>query len=273
MSFDNEMIGGVLSDVSADHLNYETRESKGSKRITKTQRPITDEVHIYISDTCTDFNLYNQFVTFNTNSVTKVEIYKKNSGKNTGVLLITLLGIAVVVGGIALLIAAAVSSCPMVYVKSGNDRVLRGDFGGAVYSSLERDDYMPLPFLLTDSTCHIKIANNLPEIQYINLAELWIIGHPEDVNILPDRNGDIHTVRTPVLPYEARSAAGTDISDLVSNKDCQLFLFNDDPIISNDTSAFSSVTVTFPVKGDERAGKLVVTAGNSISGRLPTGNS
>ena len=77
-------------------------------------------------------------------------------------------------------------------------------YGGAIYSSLERDDYMPLPNLKDfNEEYQLKISNELQERQYTNLAELVVIQHPENSSVIIDKNGTIQTIISPFSPSKA----------------------------------------------------------------------
>jgi hypothetical protein len=165
-------------------------------------------------------------------------------------------------------IAAAATSCPFIYVKTDDGFVFTGEiFGGAVYSSLERHDYLPLPAIKpSENQYTLKISNKLAEIQHINLAELWIVSHPQNTTVLPDRHGSIFSVNHPGLPVEAFSSAKKDLLPLLSASDQNCFLFDEEPSLTGDTNAFNSVEMTFAVPDQADTGKLVIKAGNSLWG-------
>jgi hypothetical protein len=179
------------------------------------------------------------------------------------------LGAATVVFFIIVIIALATkSSCPYVYTYNGDSYSFAGEiYSGAIYSSLERNDYLPLPgFEPYLDNYTVKIANQLPEIQYINQAELWVVNHPENTAVLADKHGVVHTLNSLQAPVKAISAGGTDLAVLLSEKDHQLFFFNEEPSVTGDTSAINGVELTFDVPPGQETGKLVLNAKNSFWG-------
>ena len=87
------------------------------------------------------------------------------------------------------------SSCPFVYTTDGEDYSFAGEiFGGALYPKLERDDYLSLPALKPfENNYHIYLNNQAKEIQSINLAELFVIDHPSNSDVIIDKYGNAFT--------------------------------------------------------------------------------
>ncbi|MBK6786045.1 MAG: hypothetical protein IPG79_21600 [Saprospiraceae bacterium] len=76
-----------------------------------------------------------------------------------------------------------------MYVYDGETYIFEGEtFGGAIAQNLERDDYMPLPDIRGNHGHYkIRISNELKEIQYTDLAELIVVDHPENSEVLLDK--------------------------------------------------------------------------------------
>jgi hypothetical protein len=265
----DDSVSGSVFALPGSRLQYQTTNSNGINRYKRKFRDvILDQAHLYVRDSLSpDFITgHNTALSFST--INKMEVYQKAKGATTASWVIPL-----TVGSLATAVAlvgviAALTSCPLVYVMNDRELTFTGEiFGGAVYSSLERHDYLPLPAIKPSGNRYtLKIANKLEEVQHINLAELWIVNHPEDVMVLADRSGAVHSVSYLRQPLEAFSTAKRDLLPLVSNKDSHCFLFDEEPSLTSDTNAFNSVVMTFPAPGSSDTGKLVIKAGNSLWG-------
>jgi len=268
-----DQISGYLEKLPPDHVKYLYTEPGKGARYKNTFRHdesgVLDEVHLFVQDSLVPGFHTGDHITLNLSAITKAYVNKKDKGRTAGTYIASALGITVGVAGVVVLIVALTkSSCPFIYVKNNNDFSFAGEiFGGAVYSSLERHDYLPLPGFHSESKKYtLKITNGLPEIQYINLAELWIVRHPVNVDVLPDRQGIMHAVSQPEAPTEAISSASSDLLPLVTTKDQRSFLFDEEPSRTGDTCGFNKVFLTFSVPGKPDTGKLIVRAGNSVWG-------
>jgi hypothetical protein len=265
------MLSGNLSVLPNNCQQYKTNHPNGSNRYKRDDRILVlDQVHLYLQDSLVPEFKTGDHVKIDFSAFSKAERYIKAKGRTAASWVVP----AVVVGlGIALVTTTTIavltkSSCPLVYIKKDSSFNFTGEiFGGAIYSSLERHDYLPLPgFSPSKNRYELKITNGLPEIQYINLSELWIVNHPENVKALPDRQGLIHTIEMPKVPTEAVSLANFDILPLIQTKDQLCFQFDEDASLTGDTCAFNTVFFTFPVQENADIGKLVICAGNSMWG-------
>ena len=269
-SVTDNMLSGTLSPLPAEHLKYRTTNSKRGNRYIRDKTPsekvVLTEVHLYLQDSIIPDLFTGNYVQLAVSAIRNAEVYVPASGRTAVSWIIPAMTPFMIIGGIV--IAVAATSCPFIYVKNDTGFVFTGEiFGGAVYSSLERHDYLPLPAIKPSGNRYtLKISNKLEEIQHINLAELWIVNHPENVMVLPDRNGSIQTFTNPGIPVEAYSSAKKDLLPLVSAKDQKCFLFDEEPSLTGDTNAFNSVVMTFAVPDQADTGKLVIKAGNSLWG-------
>ncbi len=178
---------------------------------------------------------------------------------NVGVLLGVGLGLAVIAGGIFLIVWAA-SSCPYVYVYDGEKYIFQGEiFSGATFPNMERHDYLPLPQLQpVKGEYQLCIANELQENQFVNMAQLQAIRHPEGTQALLDVHGVPQLVAAPQLPLSARSALGNDAGTMIAQKDGLAFLFDEEQAEKN------SLTMQFENRPDAANPKLVLHAANSV---------
>jgi hypothetical protein len=265
-----DMLCGTLVLLPSDCQQFRTNHPTRTNRYRREDREIVlKQVHLYVKDSLMLFKTGDS-VKLDFAAISKAEIYVKASGRTTvsWVVPITLGGVAavaVIAGAVAV---ATKSSCPLIYIRRDSTFAFTGEiFGGAIYASLERHDYLPLPgFVPTKNRYELKITNGLPEIQYINLAELMIVSHPANVTVLTDRHGKIYTTGHPEYPTEAVSVGKADILPLISMKDRSCFQFDETPFLTGDTCAFNSIFLSFPVPARTDSGKLVIRAGNSMWG-------
>jgi hypothetical protein len=258
---------GYLDDLPLEHMSYiggkkarNEMQTSGPIRYHPTKSKPTHEIHIYLADS-TAFRETGQ-TSIPLDGVRRIDIYDPAIGATIASYVFTTLGI---IAGVVLIIGiialATKSSCPFLYVSNGAGWQFTGEmYGGAIAAPLERDDYMPLPGVNSiDGTYELKIANELKERQYTNIAELMVIDHNVESAVLADKNGNLHSISRPVLPQSA-SANGHNCINALSAKDTTAYLF-DEPDADDD--AFSSVVMSFPKPVDTKTGKLVIKAKNS----------
>jgi hypothetical protein len=241
-------------------------ENRKSKRYEASKEgDITKRINIYV-----DKLSFNDSGTayFTVSSISECEIYKKNSGKTAGVVLGTFFG---VIGGICLvvLIIDALTSCPFVYAFDGNAYQFVGEiYGGAVYPSLERDDFLAMPKYEhgPGSNYKIKIANMLREVQYINQADMLILTHDSTVQALIDKYGDVQTITSPILPYEATDSKGNDCLGKITVKDQVTHNFSEDLDTTGITNYLNSLELTFRSNSNPENAKIYISGKNSIWG-------
>lgn len=112
-----------------------------------------------------------------------------------------------------LALASIACSCPVVYADNPDQQVFEGDiFSGSTHPQLERNDWLPLSHLQADSGVYrIQIANEDPEIQYINSLELIAVDQPEGTIALYDKYGRLHVLAHPETPIAATDLDGLDV--------------------------------------------------------------
>jgi hypothetical protein len=228
------------------------------------------------SDIIRRINLYVDKLNFNdsgmayipVSGIQKCEIYKKDHGKTTGKVLGTFFIVAGAVFMVTLLIVA-LTSCPFVYVFDGNAYQFAGEiYGGAVYPSLERDDYLALPKYecIPGSEYKIKLANMLEEIQYINQADLLILTHDSSFYPLIDKYGRVQTVSKPILPYSAIDSKGNDCLGEITGKDKLTHDFCEDLDTTMSSNYLNSLDLTFKSNSNPDSAKLFINGKNSLWG-------
>ena len=250
-----------VSNLTPDHNFYQKTKSPGVNRYKVSSESPTYEVHIYISEYA-ELNASNLMIPVG--AIQKIEMYDKAVGATTASYVFGTLGIiagAFVILSIIVLLTK--SSCPFVYIHAGNSFHFTGEiYGGAIYSPLERDDYMPLPGLKpVNNSYQLKISNELLERQYTDLAELVIVEHQCNSKVILDKNGGVHTILAPVTAAKAYAGNKADYSKSLASVDSNSFLFNETGLTEND---FSSMTMEFKKPLNANAAKLILHAKNSL---------
>ena len=155
------------------------------------------------------------------------------------------------------------TSCPFVYADAGGGSgyAFQGEiFSGAVYPQLERRDWLPLPDP-QGSDYRLRIANEVKEIQHIDLAQLWIARHPAGTGVLLDGAGRPHTYEAPMAPARCATTGGRDALPWVAARDTLAYLGGD----GDGKNGWSDgLDMVFPKPAGARAGKLLLRAKNSF---------
>ncbi len=272
IALDNEKeeLTGTLEALPQNHQYYLTTKPVGPNRIMKSSAAGTDqkvarnnptyEVHFYITEYMENQNAQ---ITIPLASVTKVEIYDKDASANSASAVFTTLGIAAgVLVIIGVIVALTKSSCPFVYTHDGSSYHFAGEmYGGAIYSSLERHDFMPLPgFKPSNGAYQLQISNKLLERQYTDLAELMVVEHPDSTTVLLDKHGKLQTLLHPEAPVKVLSGKNVDHTKSIEAIDNNAYLFDDENTAGGE---LSSLTLAFRKPPDAKTGKLVVNVKNS----------
>lgn len=266
-TIDSAHLSGIIRPLPANHMMYmKTNPEKANKFIRRNhpdqKKPyegdVLNEVHLYTNDTLINIS---QNASIDLSSLGKMEIYYYSKSKSRATWYSAGIGVPLVIAGVAVIIAL-LTSCPLVYTYDGNTWTFVGEiYAGAVYPSLERDDYMILPgFQASDGKYRLKISNELKEKQNTNLAELMMFRHSANSEVIIDKNGNIQTILHDQLPSVAVAPDNRNFIQNVSYKD-QIF-YSFDAI--GQKSSVSSLVLAF--ENHEKAGKakLVVNAKNSL---------
>ena len=259
-----------ISDLPDNHKNYLRTDPEISNvfkdTLQQNKEDVLNEVHIYCSEPIIPSD---RIITYSISSISRMEVYYYDKRATIASYVAPLVLVPIVVAGaVTLIVYLTKDSCPYVYILKDDEYQFIGEiYSGAIYASLERHDYLPLPgFMPHDDRYTIKIANELPEIQYINMAELWLVDHPGGIKVIADRHGELHTLQTLHAPVTALSAGKIDVAGLLAENDQQLFLFNEEPSVTGDSMAINRVELTFRVPACQYSGKLIVKAKNSYWG-------
>jgi hypothetical protein len=187
-------------------------------RASNNQSYLLNEVHIFAGEYS---ELGNNMVSVPVESIHKIDLYDHDSASTVGSWILT--GVGIVAGVFTLLIIGILlfkESCPFIYTYDGSDYQFAGEiYSGSIQPSLERHDYLKLPWYPGQVEYRMRMTNEVREIQHTNLMELLVIDHPEHIKVLVDKYGEIHTLTGPQTPRKAVNLAGNDILTAVSVPD------------------------------------------------------
>jgi len=256
-------VKGIRNDYKMPPTLNPVRPDKPNrylKRGIQNQSFLLNEVHLYLNEFA---DLGNNKVSIPVSSISKIEIYDKDTATTVGSWFISTIGIAAGLFGVLLIIVALTKeSCPFIYTWDGENYTFAGEiYSGSIHPPLERHDYLKLPTYAGQQTYTLKITNEVREIQHTNLLELLVIDHPENTDILIDKNSKIATIAEAVEPTLATNLAGENITALVTSKDNLFYQSNS---ASSELPLKDGVIMEFPGQGKAKTAKLAVHAKNSI---------
>jgi hypothetical protein len=252
---DKQEIRASVNAVNVMHESYKTaREASNNQYKSKEASPF-NEIHLYINQGF----IPDSHVVIPVSSVSKIEVYDQS----TGLKVLSVSAVVVsIVAVLAAIIALTKSSCPFIYIENGNSYVFTGEmYGGAIYPSLERDDYMLLPnFTSRENAYRLMITNELLERQHTNLAELLVVQHQPNTAVLLDKNGNVQTIIDPRVPLSAVADDGHNyLPDLIT-RDTLSHLFHN----AGSDAANKHIDLNFEKPDGARHAKLILNAKNSL---------
>ena len=107
----------------------------------------------------------------------------------------------------------------------------------------------------------IKISNEVKEIQHTNLMELWVFDHSSDLKLWVDKNGNYHSVKNLISVGSASNLEGTDVTNLLVNKDS---LYYSSSLEDSELPLTDGVVLSFPKPENAENAKLIIRAKNSF---------
>jgi hypothetical protein len=133
-------------------------------------------------------------------------------------------------------------------------------YSGAVYSTMERTDYVPLLNVPSDAKqLSFKIEGENGEEQFLNKIELMQVNHLPGTNVLPDRHGNILCYNKLYSPVTASTNNHDDINPLLEQTDNRYYSFEN----SSNKNGFSDVTLSFNKPQNTTTAKLVIHGRNT----------
>ncbi len=261
VSVNGDMIYGKIVPLPAEHSKYlhPDSASRQNRVRAKDKRDALLEVHLY---TNTELKHNDSLFSASITSFNRADVYELNKGATTANHIISTVGIVLVTTTIVGLIAFAIAcNCPQVYIdNNGAYSFTSGMYSGAVYSTLERMDYLPLNTVPYDAKeVSFKMANAKNEEQFINKVELLQINHLPGTYILPDRHGNILSYHDIHFPVKAVTKGSDDITDILKKTDSAYYSFDN----AGNDNGFSDVMLNFDKPEDAATAKLVIHARNT----------
>ena len=174
-----------------------------------------------------------------------------------------------VLGGVAATGAAFLTwvacclSCPFIYIQDGDVERFMGEFfSGAVTENMARHDFLPLPgFEPVDGVYELRIANEMEERQYTDLAVLEAVEHPADMEVLMTPEGTPILFASPQLPAEAVTDQGTNCEAVMAARDGIAYDFTDE---CAEKENFSSLSLAFDKPADVDQAHVILHVKNTM---------
>ena len=163
---------------------------------------------------------------------------------------------------------AFIWSCPFIYIQDGDTERFMGElFSGSVTENMARHDFMPLPgFEPVDGIYELRIANEMKERQYTDLAVLEAVEHPAGMEVLMTPEGTPILFAAPQLPVEAVTDQGTNCATLMAERDGIAYDFTDESAHNED---FSSLSLAFDnATGSDQAHVILHVKNTMWSGTM-----
>jgi hypothetical protein len=253
---------GTLAPMPDRIMKYYPSASSGVTRYKIEDKIILQVVHIHALEYA---ELDSSQILIPLKSINKIEVYDPAHDATTASFVFSTIGI-IAVGIILIALISFITkgiSCPFIYTFDGHDYTFSGEiFSGATQPGLERHDYLMLknikPF---EEKYLLKVTNEIREIQHINLLELMVIDHPENIQVLMDKYGQPQTFTNPAPPIIAKNSDGTDILHIISKKD-SLVYHGDEEAYENIPLSIADLTFEKPTEASKA--KLIIRAKNSF---------
>lgn len=262
MNDEDKTVSGTITLLNQLHNESHLRNTKETHRYKTSKESPLNEVHFYLDDELTLIEGENITIPFS--NITSISVNEKNKGKSTGMSILAGLGVtAGVLVAFTVIILATKSSCPFIYAKNGDDFVFIGElYPGVIYSNIQRDDYIPLPDISANNNEYtIKITNELLEIQHTDLAQLIVVDHPKEIEVLLDKNGILQTFSSLNSPKKVVLDDNNRLVHPAMKKDNINYTFNTEIEENNSTR---SIIFEFDKPIEAMNGKLYLTAKNSM---------
>lgn len=255
---DDKTISGIPKHLLPQHIYESDRETKKVHRYKKDKQQPLDEVHFYVKDA--SFPKMGSELSIPFENIISVSINNPNSGRSIANIFMSTVG---VLFAVLLIVALTKSSCPFVYVKNGQEYVFAGElYPGVITANIQRDDYLPLPNIISgNDKVQLKITNELKEIQYTDLAQLVLIEHAKDLEVLLDKNGIPHTFSNLLLPITISYDGKLQTLKQIKIKDNDYWSFNS---TTNTPNSTREMVLEFDKPEQSETAKLYLTAKNSV---------
>lgn len=194
---------------------------------------------------------------FNLDDATKIESYRVSPLKIAGLST----GLAIAGISLAMLLIVA-TSCPTVYVVDGAQATVAGEaYPGAIFRSVQRDDLLHLPGA-NGRTLTVRMANNNPEIQYTDSAQVMLVEHASSQRALATHDGHPVLVEGSQTPSRAIDLDGNDMIERVRAIDDAVWQSDlDRAFLAKRRDLREGLVVTFE---QPRGNAIEITAENTL---------
>jgi hypothetical protein len=175
-------------------------------------------------------------------NISKIEIHETDVALSV----LSSLSIPVVTAGAGVGLFFLLCECVCPYVESydlDSNKFHGSLFPGAIFQSAEREDYLQLsnPITDEDGTLSLRVYNNMPEIEYINMIELYRVDNHGYEHVAKSRDHGFVGYNKLVSMSSAKSGNDQDALSILSNTDNQSFDFSN----LNQTSELNTLVVSF----------------------------
>ena len=248
---------GIPKALSAEHSYKDYPEVGKTYRYKNNRQNPLNEIHLYLNSQ-PEIQL-DQEVVIPFESIEKLGISERNTGRTVMDVVGISLGVIALIG---IIVALTKSSCPFVYVDTGDALVFQGElYPGSIIENAQRPDYLRLPDIREqDGHYSLEITNELREVQHTDEAVLEIVDHPSGVTVLSDPSGNLLSISKPKAPTKAVADQKTDIRRAVSEAD-DLYAGFDSPLTASDGTR--SIDLEFDNTDRANTGKLVLSLKNA----------
>lgn len=253
----NLSLKGQIKKLDPKHSYEKYPEIGKSYRYKEKESSPLNEIHLYITE---DVQLTRgEQVSIPLDKISKIGVTDKNTGKT--VMMATLGGLGAL-AIILIIIALTKSSCPFIYSYDGTEYVFAGElYPGNIIKNAQNIDFLKINDIREiDGEYRIKITNELLEIQHTDLAELLVVDHPKNTEILLDPSG------TPVLFFDLIAPEYVEIDGIPGNiepilkKDNEHHSFNS---LYNREKGIRNLTFSFDKPAYQKEANLYLSIKNS----------
>jgi hypothetical protein len=158
-------------------------------------------------------------------------------------------------------------SCPFVFTNDGSGYRFESEtFAGAICQGMELANLEPLKYLKPiNGEYNLALANQLQESEHVNEISLLAIDHPSGTEIIPDCNGQIHTISNPMPPFSAISFSRDNVLELINKADNQFWgnLYQNSNSSFNNNNPLNGIICEFERPPESQTAKLVLNMKNS----------
>ncbi|MFI5155650.1 MAG: hypothetical protein ACHQEM_05670 [Chitinophagales bacterium] len=267
-------IEGSLDTVAMQHADYLHPKMPTHNRFPiQYQDDALTEVHLYASNLDTSTSP----VRIPLKYLRRMDVYSLDRRSTNKSKVGSIIGVTLITAGtIALIVAiveesnaqsappptTTVSCSPQVYLLNDQKTVMEGTlYSGAIYASLERNDYLPLSVPSpAPEKLQVMVKGEKNEALMFNEVRLMEIAHPSNRKALLDRHGNVMLYGQPVAPFHA--SIGDREKNVMSEilaPDYRYYSFTND----GGGAHASDIVLDFKKPKGTASGKLLIRAKNS----------